>query len=139
MTPAIFLLLVAMTAGVMAFYWIVVLRPRLQTEAVAQAEMVAEMVARSQANTIIAAIRSGDGAARVRNVVTTLDELLLLQDAQTQTPLFRSVEFKIDYDVVHAEKGTLDLRRGTSDERGFRSEVALYDPESFELIGIARS
>ena len=130
---AIFLLLVAMTAGVMAFYWIVVLRPRLQTEAVAQAEMVA----RSQANTIIAAIRSGDGAARVRNVVTTLDELLLLQDAQTKTPFFRSVELKIDYDVVHAEKGTLDLRRGTSDERGFRSEVALYDPESFELIGIA--
>src|SRR5205085_9042837 len=96
-----------------------------------------EMVARSQTNAIIGAIRSGEGTARVRNVVTALDELLLLQDTQTKTPFFRSVELKIDYDVVQAEKGTLDLRRGSSDEGGFRTEVALYDPQTFELIGVA--
>ncbi len=130
---AIFLLLAATLAGVMAFYWIAVLRPRLQTEAVAQAEMVA----RSQTNTIISAIRSADGTQRVRNLVTALDELLLLQDAQTKTPFFRSVELKIDYEVIPAEKGTLDLRRGATDEGGFRTEVALYDPQTFELIGVA--
>ena len=40
-------------------------------------------------------------------------------------------------DVVKAEKGTLDLRRGSTDEGGFRTEVALYDPQSFELMGVA--
>jgi len=54
LVSAIFLLLAATLTGVMAFYWMAVLRPRLQTEAVAQAEMVA----RSQANTIVGSIRS---------------------------------------------------------------------------------
>src|SRR5213075_1240916 len=74
---------------------------------------------------------------RVRNVVTTLDELLLLRDTQTKSPFFRSVELKIDYDVVRAQRGSLDLRRGSNDEGGFRTEVALYDPQTFELMGVA--
>jgi two-component system sensor histidine kinase/response regulator len=44
LVSAIFLLLAATLAGVMAFYWIEILRPRLQTEAVAQAEMVAVLL-----------------------------------------------------------------------------------------------
>src|SRR5205823_556825 len=97
----------------------------------------ADIVARSQANTIVNALRSAEGGDRVRNVVTALDELLLLRDTQTKSPFFRSVDLKIDYDVVHAEKGSLDLRRGVSDEGGFRTEVALYDPQTFELMGVA--
>src|SRR6185369_3677299 len=109
---AIFLLLAAAVAALMSIYWVVVLRPRLQTEAVAQADIVA----RSQANTIVNALRSGEGADRVRNLVTALDELLLLRDTQTKSPFFRSVELKIDYDVIRAEKGSLDLRRGVTDD-----------------------
>jgi len=130
---AVFLFLAAAFAGVMAFYWLAVLRPRLETEAVTQANIVA----RSQANAIVNAIRTGDGNERVRRVVDTLDELLLLQDPQTKRPFFRSVELKIDYDAVPAPKGTLDLRRGSTDGGGFRAEVALYDPQTFELIGVA--
>ena len=130
---AVFLLLAAAVAALMSIYWVVVLRPRLQTEAVAQADIVA----RSQANTIVNALRSAEGSDRVRNLVTALDELLLLRDTQTKSPFFRSVELKIDYDVIRAERGSLDLRRGTSDEGGFRTEVALYDPSTFELMGVA--
>jgi two-component system sensor histidine kinase/response regulator len=130
---AIFLLLAGFVVGVMAFYWTAVLQPRLHAEAVAQADLTA----RSQGNLIVNAIRSGDGSARVRNVVTALDELLLLQDTQTKTRFFRSVDLKIDYDVIRAERGSLDLRRGAADERGFRTEVALYDPATYELIGVA--
>jgi signal transduction histidine kinase/CheY-like chemotaxis protein/HPt (histidine-containing phosphotransfer) domain-containing protein len=130
---AVFVLLAASVAALMSVYWLEVLRPRLHTEAVAQADIVA----RSQSNTIINALRSGDGNDRVRNVVTTLDELLLLRDTQTKSPFFRSVELKIDYDVVRAQRGSLDLRRGSNDEGGFRTEVALYDPQTFELMGVA--
>jgi len=130
---AVFLLLAVAVAALMSVYWVSVLRPRLQTEAVSQADIVAL----SQANTIVNALRSADGSDRVRNLVTALDELLLLRDTQTKTPFFRSVELKIDYDVIRAEKGSLDLRRGASDEGGFRTEVALYDPQTFELIGVA--
>src|SRR6185369_7697850 len=130
---AVFLLLAVAVAALMSVYWVSVLRPRLQTEAVSQADIVAL----SQANTIVNALRSADGSDRVRNLVTALDELLLVRDTQTKTPFFRSVELKIDYDVIRAEKGSLDLRRGASDEGGFRTEVALYDPQTFELIGVA--
>src|SRR6185369_2783497 len=130
---AVFLLLAVAVAALMSVYWVSVLRPRLQTEAVSQADIVAL----SQANTIVNVLRSSEGNDRVRNLVTALDELLLLRDTQTKSPFFRSVELKIDYDVVRAEKGSLDLRRGSSDEGGFRSEVALYDPQTFELMGVA--
>jgi len=130
---AVFLLLAAAVAALMSGYWVTVLRPRLQTEAVSQADIVA----RSQANSIVNALRTSAGPDRVRNLVTALDELLLLRDTQTKSPYFRSVELKIDYDVIRAEKGSLDLRRGATDEGGFRTEVALYDPQTFELIGVA--
>jgi PAS domain S-box-containing protein len=130
---AVFLLLAAAVAALMSVYWVTVLRPRLQTEAVSQADIVA----RSQANSIVNALRTSAGPDRVRNLVTALDELLLLRDTQTKSPFFRSVELKIDYDVIRAEKGSLDLRRGATDEAGFRTEVALYDPQTFELIGVA--
>ena len=130
---AVFLLFAAAVAALMTVYWISVLRPRLQTEAVAQADIVA----RSQANTIVNALRTGADSDRVRTLVTALDELLLLRDSQTKSPFFRSVELKIDYDVIRAEKGSLDLRRGSTDEGGFRTEVALYDPQTFELMGVA--
>ncbi len=133
LVTAVFLLLAIAVAALMAGYWVTVLRPRLETEAIAQADIVA----RSQANTIVGALRSGEGSDRVRSVVTALDELLLLRDTQTKSPFFRSVDLKIDYDVVHAEKGSLDLRRGAHDEGGFRTEVALYDPSTFELMGVA--
>ncbi len=133
LVTAVFLLLAVAVAALMAVYWVTVLRPRLESEAVAQADIVA----RSQANTIVNALRSGEGSDRVRNVVTALDELLLLRDTQTRSPFFRSVDLKIDYDVVRAERGSLDLRRGAHDEGGFRSEVALYDPSTFELMGVA--
>ena len=130
---AVFLFLAIAFTAVMSFYWIKILQPRLETEAVTQANIVA----RSQASSIVGAIRSGDGPDRVGRVVDTLDELLLLQDTQTKAPYFRSVELKIDYDVVRAPKGTLDLRRGSTAASGFPSDVALYDPQTFELIGVA--
>ena len=83
---AVFLLISLSLAAVMTFYWIEFLRPRLQTEAIAQADITA----RSQANLIVNAIRAGDGATRVHNVISALDELLLLQDTQTKTPFFRT-------------------------------------------------
>jgi hypothetical protein len=61
----------------------------------------------------------------VRNVVTALDELPLLRDKQTNTPFFLSVDLKIDYDVVYAERGSLDLRRGSTEGGRFRTEVRL--------------
>ena len=42
-------------------------------------------------------------------------------------PYFESIDLKIDYDVVNAAKGSLDLHRGAIAGGGFRTQVALYD------------
>ncbi|MEA2569335.1 MAG: two-component system, sensor histidine kinase and response regulator [Acidobacteriota bacterium] len=126
------LLAVILTAGV-AIYWNVVLHPRLKAEAIAQAEVLA----RSQANFIAASMRTADAAQRTRHVVTALDELLLLRDAHSGIPYFESIDLKIDYDAVQAPNRSLDLHRGANGGSGFRAEVALYDPETYELLGVA--
>jgi signal transduction histidine kinase/CheY-like chemotaxis protein len=126
------LLAVILTAGV-AIYWNVVLHPRLKAEAIAQAEVLA----RSQANFIAASLRTADAAQRTRHVVTALDELLLLRDAHSGIPYFESIDLKIDYDAVQAPNRSLDLHRGANGGSGFRAEVALYDPETYELLGVA--
>jgi signal transduction histidine kinase/CheY-like chemotaxis protein len=130
---AVFALLCILLGGVVAFYWTGVLHPRLKAEAVSQAEILA----RSQGNFIASALRSGDGAARVRHTTSALDELLLLRDARSGIPYFESIDLKIDYDVVNAAKGSLDVHRGSGAGGGFRTEVPLYDPETYEVLGIA--
>jgi two-component system sensor histidine kinase/response regulator len=130
---AVFALLCIALGGVVAFYWTAVLHPRLKAEAVSQAEILA----RSQGNFIAAALRGADGPARVRHTMAALDELLLLRDARSGIPYFESIDLKIDYDVVNAAKGSLDLHRGANAASGFRTEVALYDPETYEVLGIA--
>src|SRR5258706_2449509 len=69
--------------------------------------------------------------------MAALGELLLLRDARSGIPYFESIDLKIDYDVVNAAKGSLDLHRGAIAGGGFRTQVALYDPETYEVLGIA--
>jgi len=128
----IFTLLAVSLIALVATYWNIALWPRLQAEAVAQSEILA----RSQANFVAASLRAGEGTDRVRHVVNALDELLLLRDARSGIPYFESIELKVDYDSVGAPKGSLDIRRGVV-AGGFKADVALYDPDTYEVLGVA--
>lgn len=131
---AVVLLIGVALLGAMALFWVSVLEPRLKREATSQAEILA----RSQSNVIASALLSGKGPDRVRNVVRAMDDLLLLRDEASKTPFFQSVELQVDYTVIDAESGTLDLRRGDPMAReGFRTEVAIYNPQTDELLAVA--
>jgi signal transduction histidine kinase/CheY-like chemotaxis protein/HPt (histidine-containing phosphotransfer) domain-containing protein len=130
---AIFVILAVVLCGVVALYWTVWLEPRLRVEAQSQAEILA----RSQSNFVSSALRAGEGSDRVRRVIAAIDELLLLRDPRSNTAYFQAIELKIDYDVVRADQGSLDLRRGASETRGFRTEVPLLDVNTYELLGVA--
>ncbi|HVR40562.1 MAG TPA: response regulator, partial [Thermoanaerobaculia bacterium] len=130
---AIFALLALLLGALVAVYWNAVLHPRLRSEAVSQAEILAS----SQANFVAAALRSGEGPERVRHVIGALDGLLLLRDTHSGIPYFESIDLQIDYDAVQAPKGSLELHRGAKGGSGFKTEVALYDPETYELLGVA--
>jgi two-component system, sensor histidine kinase and response regulator len=118
--------------GFIAVFWVSVIEPRLKSEAVSQAEVLA----RSQSSLIAHALLA-PASERNRNVVRTMDELLLLQDPATKTQFFRSIELQVDYSVIQADEGTLDLRRGDKASGGFATEVAIYNPQTDELLGVA--
>ena len=75
---AFVLLLGLALLGFIAAFWLTVIEPRLKTEAISQAEVLA----RSQSAVIAHALLS-PAAERNRNVVRTMDELLLLRDPTT--------------------------------------------------------
>jgi two-component system sensor histidine kinase/response regulator len=132
---AIFVVLSLALAAVVTAYRIVVLEPRLRGEAVAQAEILA----RSQAGFLATALRETDADARARVVAAAIDELLLLRDPASNTAYFDAVALEVDYDVVAAPAGSLDLRKGEIDRPGgFPVEVAVYDPRTAELLANAR-
>ncbi len=117
MVTVIFILLAILFSGVVALYWVTALEPRLKAEAVSQAEILA----RSQADFVGDSVRAeGDVETRRRRVTAA-----------------ESIELKVDYSVVPVPAGSLDLGRGARHDHGFRVEVALYDRQSSELLGIA--
>jgi two-component system sensor histidine kinase/response regulator len=131
---AIFVVLSLALAGLVAAYRIAVLEPRLRGEAVAQAEILA----RSQSGFLANALREKDTEARARAVDAAVDELLLLRDAATDTAYFEAVALEVDYDVVPAPRGSLDVRKGeTQATGGFPVEVAVFDPHTAELLAAA--
>jgi len=134
LVTAIFVVLGAALAGLMSVYRTAVLEPRLKGEAVANAEVLA----RSQANFISGALRNGTPEERAKRVGAALDELLLLRDQATKTPYFTSIRLEVDYDAVKAPKGSLDVAKTNPGETGgFPAKVAIYDPETYELLALA--
>jgi two-component system, sensor histidine kinase and response regulator len=131
----IFIVLGVSLTGLVSWYRKDALEPRLENEARASAEILA----RSQAGFLAGELRSGTGRELQRAVSTAMDELLLLQDADTKTPYFRRIELRVEYDAVPASPGSLDRTWGDPADAAevFTVNVPIKDPVSDELLGLA--
>ncbi len=131
----IFLVLALGLQGLVWLYWEKILEPRLRSGALAQANVLAH----SQAVKIANALVSKAGSQRLQVLGETLDEVLIFSDPDNNAPLFMGVDLEIDYDVLTAPAGSLDATFGKGHCLNcFVAEVALYSPDSYELVGIAR-
>ncbi len=130
-----FLALLGSLQALIWLYWDTVLEPRLRREAASQADVLAH----SQAARLADALVVADPVQRLQSLRETIAEALLFTGPQTNQPLFLGLSLEIDYDVVSAPAGSLNLVHGISYcSDCFLSEVALYSPRSDELLGIAR-
>ncbi len=130
----VFLVLAASLQALVWLYWNKILKPRLRREAASQAYVLAH----SQEVRLVDAILSR-AEQRLQDLHETIDEILLFKGPETDEPLFMRIDLEIDYDVVAAAEGSLDLQQGVNSCRDcFLSEVGLYSLRSDELIGIAR-
>lgn len=131
----VFVLLIISLQFLLWLYWVKELEPRLLREAESQANVLAH----SQSVRLADALLVKDAAQRLRVLRETLGEILLFTEPETNVPLFLGLELEIDYDVVSAPPGSLNLSAGKTQWCDcFRSEVALYSSASDELVGIAR-
>ncbi len=130
----VFLVLAASLQALVWLYWNRILEPRLRHEAASQAAVLAH----SQELRLVDALLSRE-EQRFHLLHETIDEILLFTDSASKEPLFLGLDLEIDYDVIGAVPGSLDLSQGVNHCQGcFTSEVGLYSRLSDELIGIAR-
>ena len=127
-----FAALTAALLSLMSAYWSFVLEPRLREEAGANAEILAQAQA-----PLLADILLSENVEQV-DVLSALDELLLFTDPATKSPYFVGIKLEVDYDVVDAEQGSLELLRGKGKcARCFSAAIEVYSKQSFELLGVA--
>jgi signal transduction histidine kinase/CheY-like chemotaxis protein len=127
-----FLLLIIALESMIVAYWSLLLEPRLREEAGANAEILAQAQGPLLVNVLLA-----DRVDRT-DVLGVLDHLLLRADPVSDSPFFVGVALEVDYDVVAAEEGSLDMTRGPSEcKHCFPATVEVYSEESFELLGVA--
>lgn len=130
----VFLVLAISLQALVWAYWHRILEPRLKREAASQANVLAHAQAIRLADAIL-----DKSPQRFQGLHETVDEILLFTDSASSEPLFLGLELEIDYDVVAAELGSLDLHYGLQPCHDcFLCEVGLYSPISDELLGIAR-
>ncbi|NEX18939.1 GGDEF domain-containing protein, partial [Thiorhodococcus mannitoliphagus] len=131
----IFGLLGMLLVGTISAHWLLVLEPALQDESASRAAAMAQ----AHAQSIERVLGSGLPPDRLkRELRTTMGSLLLLKDPASQNPFVRRLSISLDYDVVEAPPGSLDLSMGPTHREGcFISRVPLYDPQTRLLIGVA--
>jgi PAS domain S-box-containing protein len=132
-TP-LFLALAISLAGFVAYYWFSVLAPQL--DANARANVTA--LATSQAHSLAAVLAGGDPQLARRQLAGAMDEILIAREPTTGKPIFLGVKTEIDYDVMAAPQGLLDIdKQSGSCSDCLTIDVPLYSRTSRELLGIA--
>ncbi|MFD2111597.1 diguanylate cyclase [Thiorhodococcus fuscus] len=130
----IFGLLALMLTGLIAAHWFLVMEPALRAEA----ESHSSALAHAQVQTIERLLDGDKPADRLKSELqTALDGILLLKDQATDTPFVYRITLRLDYDLVDAPRGSLDLALGSDDcEKCFVSRVPLYHPGDRLLVGV---
>ena len=137
--PLMFLILAMILPGLLFSYWVVILEPQLRVKA----EITARALAQSRIHVLAYILESVQEDKKAQEIVKeigrALDTILLLKDPNTKAPFILGIEVDVDYDVVKAEHGTLDLSAGSRKNAcHFITEIPLYSRNTRELLGIAK-
>ena len=129
----LFLALAAVITGLTAFYWLMVLEPRLETDAKASASALAQSQARNLAEALVEASRRHSEEP----LIDTMDEILVLTDSSTNLPFVVGLAIRADHEVLDAPAGRLNLERGRRCGDCLVSRIPLYHPRRRELVAVA--
>lgn len=130
----IFALLGTLATGLLTLHWVLVLEPTLRADAQSHSRLLAQ----AQAHGIEQRLASGDPARLRQDLEAALGGLLLVREQSSDWPFIQRITIELDYELVDAPTGSLDLNLGPIDcPQCVASPVPLYRPADRQLIGIA--
>lgn len=130
----LFILLGVLLIMLIAGHWLVILEPRLETDA----ESRAAALAHAQAGAIAKTLSFGSVAQRRKALAAELDGILRIKDPSSDTPYILGIEVRVDYGEVDAPAKALDLVRGDiACDNCFKTLAPLYHQNQPNIIGIA--
>lgn len=131
----IFGLLGIMLTLLIALHWFLVLEPTLRAEA----ESRASVLAQAQIQGLEKLLVNTTSPERLRDeLADALGDILLFKDPSTGEPFMYRIRLRMDYDLVDAPPGSLDLDLGGEVcERCFVATLPLYDARDHLLVGVA--
>lgn len=128
----VFLLLFASFFISLGRYWQGTLQPRLYLAAETQAKILAQ----SQAAILMEAIEHSNPEQRAQKLYDAVQEIMIVEDPAIGGRIVIGLSLQIDYDLVEAVPGSLDLQEGKRNcEYCFYSAVPLID-HAGELLGV---
>jgi diguanylate cyclase len=130
----IFALLGVLATTLLTLHWFLILEPTLRADARSHLLLLAQ----SQAQGIEQRLGMGDPERMREELQATLTGLLLVKDPSMDRPFIRGITLELDYGLVAAPQGSLDLSLGAPRCGDcLVSPIPLYRPTDRQLIGIA--
>ncbi|MBK1620904.1 hypothetical protein CKO42_21245 [Lamprobacter modestohalophilus] len=131
----IFALLGVLLEALIAGYWLLVLEPALRDDAESRAHALAQAQARGIE---VLLVRDLPAEQLLNALETRLDAILLIKEDESGQALTNQIRLELDPDRVNLPLEAMSLRRGGTDCSGcFVTEVPLYHPQDYALIGVA--
>jgi len=130
---AVFFIMVAVFLISLSQYWTNILDPRLNFAAKTQAEILSQ----SQSGTLLKALETQDPIKREKALQEVFSEILLITDPSINEPFIKGISLEIDYELINAVEGSIDLSAGIIDcDLCIKTEVAIFDDE-LRMLAIA--
>jgi diguanylate cyclase (GGDEF)-like protein len=131
----IFAMLGVLLTGLITAHWLWVIEPLLRADAASRSHALAQAESRSLERLFGARCDQGSLETELR---ATLSSILLVKDPATGTPFIRRIDLLLDYDLITAPAGSLDISAGAAACKiCFVADIPLYQPHSHQLIGLA--
>jgi signal transduction histidine kinase len=132
----LFLFLALGLEALIAIYWFRVLEPQLMAKAEITARALAQPYVTALADILNLAGQVEEGSL-APDLERAVDRILVLTDPHSGSPFILRVEVVVDYGAVDAPEGSLDIDRGTVENKDFfDTEIPIYSQVSRELLGI---
>ncbi|MGE5154891.1 MAG: GGDEF domain-containing protein [Bdellovibrio bacteriovorus] len=130
----IFALLGTLATALLTLHWLLVLEPTLKADAQSHSRLLAQ----AQAQGIEQRLAIGQPGRLRDELEAALGGLLLVKAQPQDRPFIRRITLELDYELVDAPGGSLDLSLGAAEcPDCLVSPVPLYRPADRQLIGIA--